>query len=59
MDTALTQLIEILSNGICIMDEEFRITYANLMARRISRIRDEDLNNRTHWEMYPETVGTL
>jgi PAS domain S-box-containing protein len=55
---AMTQLIDILPDGICLMDEEFRITYANNVARTISRISDKDLNSKTHWELYPGTVGT-
>jgi PAS domain S-box-containing protein len=58
LDVAMTQLLDILSDGICVMDENFRITYANKVARKISRIRDEDLNGKTHWELYPGTVGT-
>lgn len=40
------------------LDREWRITFANEEARRISRLTERDLNSKTHWEIYPETVGT-
>jgi PAS domain S-box-containing protein len=54
----ISQLIEILADGIMFLDREWRITYANASARRISRINPEDINGPTHWELYPATVGT-
>ena len=40
------------------MDRDWRITYANPAAMRISQLRPEDLNSKTHWDLYPETLGT-
>jgi PAS domain S-box-containing protein len=56
--SALAPLIENLPDGILMLDSQWRITYANRTAREISRIVHEDLNARTHWEIYPETLGT-
>ena len=53
------ELLEIEPEGIILFDSEFRIIYANAAARRISRIEPEHFNTRTHWELYPETVGTF
>jgi PAS domain S-box-containing protein len=58
MDPALVDILESLPDGILLLDYDWRIIYANAAARNISRIRPEDLNNKTHWEIYPETVGT-
>lgn len=55
----ITHLIDIFTDGIMFLDREWRITYANESARRISRIEPEDLNGPNHWELYPATVGTL
>ena len=55
---ALAPLIENLPDGVLILDYDWRITYANRTARDISRISAEDFNSKTHWELYPETVGT-
>jgi PAS domain S-box-containing protein len=58
IDPALGQLLEGLPDGIVVLDDRWRITYANAAARKISRIRSEDLHGKTHWELYPKTVGT-
>jgi PAS domain S-box-containing protein len=56
--SALAPLIENLPDGILILDPQWRILYANRTAREISRIGPEDFNAKTHWELYPETLGT-
>ena len=50
--------METLTDGVIFLDRKWRITYANDSARRISRISPEDINGRSHWEIYPDTVGT-
>lgn len=57
-ETALRQVMDGLPDAVLLLDENWRIVYANETARRISRIRPENLNRETHWELYPETVGT-
>ncbi|SEC53269.1 PAS domain S-box-containing protein [Terriglobus roseus] len=54
----LRYMLDHLPDGVIFLDEEWRITYANEQARRISRIRPEHLNSKSHWELYPATVGT-
>lgn len=54
----LRWILDNLPDGVIFMDREWRITYANKQARSISRIRPEDLNGPTHWELWPATVGT-
>ena len=55
---ALAPLIENLPDGVLMLDYDWRITYANRTARDISRISPQDFNTKTHWELYPETLGT-
>ena len=55
---ALISLLYGLPDAVLVLDREWRITFANGAARRISRLSPADLNSRTHWELYPETVGT-
>src|SRR6185437_1232341 len=55
----ITHLIDIFTDGIIFLDRDWRITYANESARKISRIKPEDINGPSHWELYPATVGTL
>ena len=60
-DAAGADVLEALSqipDGLLLMNRAWQITYANPIGRRISRVRDEDMNGPTHWEIYPTTVGT-
>jgi PAS domain S-box-containing protein len=52
-------LIDTFSDGVIFLDRDWRIIYANESGRRMSRIRPEDINGASHWELYPATVGTL
>jgi PAS domain S-box-containing protein len=52
------QLLDLLPDAILCLDANWRITFANAEARRISRLESSDLNHKTHWELYPEAVGT-
>ncbi len=54
----LLPLLDRVPDSILILDRDFRITFANAEARRVSRLTDADLNHRTHWEIFPESVGT-
>ena len=47
-----------MEDGLILLDQEWRIVYANNAARRISRIEPHHINGPSHWELYPETVGT-
>jgi PAS domain S-box-containing protein len=55
---ALLQALEGLPDGILLLDRDWRITYANLRARQISRIQPQHFNGPTHWDIYPDTLGT-
>lgn len=48
----------VLTDGLLFLDRDWRIIYANDAARAISRILPEHMNSRSHWELYPLTVGT-
>jgi PAS domain S-box-containing protein len=54
----LRHVLDNLPDGVIFIDRDWRITYANAQARRISRIRSQDLNGPSHWELYPATIGT-
>jgi len=47
-----------LSDGILVFDRDWRITFANDEARRVGHLTPADFNSRTHWEIYPMTIGT-
>jgi PAS domain S-box-containing protein len=54
----IEHLLETLPDGVIFLDREWRITYANQSARRISRIEPHYINGASHWDLYPATVGT-
>jgi PAS domain S-box-containing protein len=54
----ITGLIEIFPDGIIFLDHDWRITFANECARKISRIEPQHINGPSHWELYPDTLGT-
>ncbi len=58
VDAALTHVLDDLPDGILLIDEKWRFTYANRSARHISRILPEHLNSSTLWELYPTLTGT-
>jgi len=45
-------------DAILLLDENWCIVYANLAARRVSRIKPENMNRKPLWELYPEIMGT-
>lgn len=55
---ALEEFAELLKDGLIFLDPDWRIIYANAAARSISRIKPEDLNGPSHWDLYPATIGT-
>ena len=56
--STLARLVDQLTDGVVFIDRGWRLVYANPAAMRISRFTAEDLRTRTHWEIFPETVGT-
>jgi PAS domain S-box-containing protein len=54
----LSTVLSRLPDAVLVLDHDWRLLFANEEARRLSRIQPEDLNNKTHWELFPETVGT-
>lgn len=59
IDESLTQLIDGLPDAVILLDQQWRIVYANETARSVSRIHPESLNRGSLWELYPELTGTL
>jgi PAS domain S-box-containing protein len=54
----LAHLLTQLPDGILCCDREWRIIFANDEARKLLHLTNADLNSRTHWEIFPEKVGT-
>src|ERR1700736_3094656 len=54
----LLSLIDRVPDSIICLDRDFRITFANAEARRVSRLPPADINSRSLWEIFPETGGS-
>jgi PAS domain S-box-containing protein len=54
----LARLVARLPEAILCFDRNWVITYANPEAVRVSRIQPSDINSKSHWQLFPETVGT-
>jgi len=54
----LARLIAQLPEAVLCCNTNWTITYANAEAIRISRLHPSDINTKTHWQLFPETVGT-
>jgi PAS domain S-box-containing protein len=54
----LFRLINALPDAVMCLNRAWQITYANAEAARISRLEPEHIGTKTHWELFPETVGT-
>ena len=53
----LPEILASLPEAILCFDKDWRITWGNPLALRLSHLRPEDIG-RDHWEVYPETLGT-
>ena len=53
----LTQIFASFPEALLCLTADWRISFANELAMRISHLRPEDIG-RDHWEIYPETLGT-
>ena len=54
----VAHVLDTSEDGVIFLDRQWRIVYANRNARRLSHIRDEYINGKSHWEIYPDTIGT-
>ncbi len=54
----LARLLARIPEAILCFDRNWVVTYANAEAARISRVEPADIHNKTHWELFPETLGT-
>jgi PAS domain S-box-containing protein len=57
-DRRLAALIESVSDAFLALDADWRVTYANREAARLSGVTPEALLGRSHWEIWPWTIGS-
>lgn len=51
-------LVERMSDGFIALDREWRIVYMNRAARAAGQPSGHEVIGRSHWEQWPQTVGT-
>ena len=52
-------ILESITDGFLALDRDWRFTYVNAEAERISGIRREDQIGKSQWELFPATLGTF
>lgn len=55
----LSVTLESMTEGLYVVDQEWRITYANSEAARVMGIRRGEAVGRILWDVFPEAVGTI
>ncbi len=53
-----TNVLESIGEGFLALDRDFRITYMNVEAERISGVARGALVGKSHWEAFPATLGS-
>ena len=51
-------LMESMTEGLCVFDQDFRVLYVNTAGERINNILRQDVLGKTQWDLYPESLGT-
>ena len=51
-------LLDAVSDAFLALDASWRVTYANREAARLNGLTPEALLGRSHWDIWPETIGT-
>ena len=51
-------IIDAMSEGVLLMDEDYRVLEINAEALRLSIKEREEVLGKTHWELWPASLGT-
>ncbi|MEG3439293.1 PAS domain S-box protein [Pannus brasiliensis CCIBt3594] len=55
----LTTILERMTDAFITLDRDWRIIYANRETARLNNMPVEEIVGKTHWEMWPWSVGTV
>ncbi|MGC1175992.1 PAS domain-containing sensor histidine kinase [Polaromonas sp.] len=58
LEAQLRTTLESITDGFCLVDREWRLTFVNGPAERMLRRRREDVLGKNIWEEFPETLGS-
>ena len=54
----INNILENMTDAFVALDNQWRITYVNQEVARLNNISREEMLGKTHWEMWPWSVGT-
>ena len=54
----LARILDAFTEGVVCLDRTWHITYANAEAVRILRLDPALFSSKTHWEIFPDLIGT-
>ena len=58
LEAQLTATLEIITDGFCLIDNDWKFTFVNGQAERMLKRRREDVLGKTLWQEFPESLGT-
>ncbi|MCJ7800016.1 MAG: PAS domain S-box protein, partial [Polaromonas sp.] len=58
LEVQLITTLESITDGFCLIDKAWKITYMNGQAEHLLKRQREDLLGKTLWQEFPEVVGT-
>jgi PAS domain S-box-containing protein len=54
----VSEILESMTDAFVALDRQWRITYVNQQVARLNNVSREEIIGKTHWEMWPWSVGT-
>ena len=58
LEAQFTATLESITDGFCLIDKDWKITFFNGQAERMLKRRREAVLGKTLWQEFPETLGT-
>jgi PAS domain S-box-containing protein len=58
-EAQVASVLESITDAFVALDSEFRFVYINAEAERVNEKRRNEMIGRTHWEVWPDSVGSV
>ncbi len=58
LEAQLTATLESITDGFCLLDKDWKVTFFNGQAERMLQRRREDILGKILWQEFPESLGT-
>lgn len=53
-----TDILEFITDGVMVLDGEWRVTYVNRAAERLTGLPRDEVLGKDHWKLFPAAIGT-